>query len=321
MDVSVKTFTYVTATDVLKLSPPVQLAFYGGGKDVSCHADTIVISRSFIKTNEETGAGEERTFIYRFNLNGDEIRYANQVSEVEGKIAGGIYIDEKKGNLRTVTASDGGYNVYVFDKEMKCIDTVEDVLSGEEVKTVKYIGSRVYLVSGGKTSIIDFSKKLKAEDIVYVSTANLSNSLYEITESVILGIGYDTENKKTVLTLFDFSNPEDFRSTDVYELPSEYTIPAGNDGRCVMADSEKKIFGIPVVRTDKNTNNDVSLYLIFSIDAGTITAAGECIHDDAVVGDAAVRCVCVDGTIYTVSGEKIVAHSADDYKKISEAEF
>ena len=54
---------------------------------------------------------------------------------------------------------------------------------------------------------------------------------------------------------------------------------------------------------------------------GKIISAGECIHDDAVVGDAAARCICVGDTIYTVSGNKIVSHSVTDCKQISELEF
>ncbi len=313
-------FTYVTVTDISKFSAPVQFAFYGGGKYVSCHADTIVIPRRFIRTNEVTGAADDCTFIYRFNVNGDKISYANLVTEADGVIVGGIYVDEKKGNLRMVTSSNGGYNVYVFNEQMECIDAVEDILPEATVEKVKYISNRVYLVYGENTSIIDFSKKIDAESIVTVPTA-ISTNLYEVTSSVLLGVGFVGEEKKAVLTLFDFSNPENFTSTDEYELPEGYTFAAGNDGRCVMVDSDKKIFGIPVIRTDAETNNDVSSYLIFSVDGGKITSAGECIHDDAVVGDAAVRCICVGDTVYTVSGNRIVSHSADDYKQISVLEF
>ncbi len=320
-----KTFIYVTVTNVSAPSKSAQFAFHAGGKDVYCHADSIVFSKNFVRTNEVTGAAEDCTFVYRFNVKGDRISYANAVAEINGKIIGGLYADERNGNLKTVTVSDGGYNVYVHDKEMKCVDTVEDLLAGETVKTVKYIGSRVYLVYGEKTSIIDFSKKLKAENIVSVSTATLSNSLYEVTETVLLGVGIrndaDTGKNIAVLTLFDFSNPENFRSTDTLELSDEYVLAAGNDGRCVMVDSKKQIFGIPVIKADSQSHTDVSSYLIFSIEGGKIMQVGECIHDDAVVGDAAVRCVSTGDTVYTVSGEKIVSHSAENYKSISKVEF
>lgn len=323
-----KTFIYVTVTNVSAPSKSAQFAFHAGGKDVYCHADSIVFSKNFVRTNEVTGAAEDCTFVYRFNVKGDRISYANAVAEINGKIVGGLYADERNGNLKTVTVSDGGYNVYVHDKEMKCVDTVEDLLVGETVKTVKYIGNRVYLVygeNGEKTSIIDFSKKLKAENIVSVSTATLSNSLYEVTETVLLGVGIrngeDSGKSNAVITLFDFSNPEDFRSTDTLELSEEYVLAAGNDSRCVMVDSEKQIFGIPVIKADSQSHTDVSSYLIFSIEGGKIMQVGECIHDDAVVGDAAVRCVSTDDTVYTVSGKKIVSHSAEDYKAISKVEF
>ena len=315
-----RVFTYVTVTDVSAFSTPVQFAFYGGGKDVSCHADTIVIPKRFIKTDEASDAAEDCTIIYRFNVNGDKISYAKLVTEAEGVIVGGIYVDEKKGNLRMVTKSADGYNVYVFNNQMECVDAVENILSDITVEKVKYISNRVYLVYGENTSIIDFSKKLNAENIVTVPVA-ISTNLYEVTNSVLLGIGFAGEEKKAVLTLFDFSNPENFTSTDEYELPAGYSFAAGNDGRCIMIDSEKKIFGIPVIRTDAETNNDVSSYLIFSVEGGKITSAGECIHDDAVVGDSAVRCICVGDTVYTVSGNKIVSHSANECKQISELKF
>ncbi len=320
--VATSTFTYVTVTDISEFTAPIQFAVYGGGKDVFCYADTIVISRRIPggSTNDMTGAAEDSTCVYRFNVNGDEIRYANLVTEANGVIAGGIYVDEKRGNLRMVTSSNGGYNVYVFNEKMECIDAVEDILAEETVQSVKYIGNRLYLVYGENTSIIDFSKKLSAESIITVPTA-ISTNLYEVTSSVLLGIGFAGEEKTAVLTLFDFSNPENFTSTDKFELPAEYTFAAGNDGRSIMVDSSGKIFGIPVIRTDAGTNNEVSSYLIFSVENGKITFEDECIHDDAVVGDAAARCICINDTIYTISGNRIVSHSAENYEKISELEF
>lgn len=330
-------FLFVTVTEVSDFSSPVaQLAFFGGGKDVYCSSGAIVVAKGYIsdeEVNEKTGEPKRRTAIYRFNVNGSSIELAG-TGLVDGFIVNGFSVDESKGYLRAVTSVNGAHNVYVLNENMELVGGLEKVFPGETAKTVKYIGSKGYVVSGTngeKTMIIDFSKS-EPKVAGMISTKGFSDSLYEISDSMLLGVEILRNDNNTEsetgddysvinLTLFDVSDPENPKTASVYELSKEYYLAAGTDGRCVMIDSERQIFGLPIVKTDAETGNDISSCMLFSVADGKISLAGVCNHDSAVIGDAAVRSVCVGDTIYTVSGEKIVSFSAEDYKEISFVEI
>ena len=90
--------------------------------------------------------------------------------------------------------------------------------------------------------------------------------------------------------------------------------------------ADGKLFGFPIVEIHRNEDGpelQTSAYVLYKITENGIEEAGKYKHFDyePYVGDAAVRGTCIGGTLYTVSGEKVVAFSISDSSVISSTEL
>lgn len=74
-----------------------------------------------------------------------------------------------------------------------------------------------------------------------------------------------------------------------------------------MLAAEEEIFGIPVLKADKENGTEISAYVIFDVSGGKIAPLGTYNHDLSYIGDAAVRGTFIEDILYTVSGKKIVS--------------
>ena len=69
--------------------------------------------------------------------------------------------------------------------------------------------------------------------------------------------------------------------------------------------------------SSETLTKQISAYILFNVADGEITPVGTYNHDTAHTGDAAVRGICIGGTLYTVSGEKVTAFDVDASTLIS----
>ncbi len=317
-------YLFVTVTDISDSEAQVgKLAILGCGKEIYCSANSFAVTRGFVSVDaDENGEHTSFTEIYRFDINGSSIDFSESYV-VKGTLAGGISIDEKSGYLRAATADDKANNFYILNEKTEFVSGLTGIFPNEKIKSVKFIGSNAYFVAGEdseKTMIVDISDPTKPKVAGNISTEGFSHELYAVSDTALLGIGA-AKGSDTTITLFDVSNPENPNAASVYTLGKENTILYGADKRCVMVDSEKKLFGIPVVKQDAETGTEVSAYVLFSVSDGKITPVGTYNHDDSYTGDAAVRGTCIDKTLYTVSGERVVAFSIDECKAVSSLEI
>lgn len=301
-------FLFITVTDVSDLKKPVgRLAVLGSGKDVYCLENTVAVARGF--TSEETKPEvKSLTEIYRFETGGSEIAFAGSFV-ANGSLSGGISIDEENGNIKLLTYDAGANNFYILNKKMEYVSGLTGIFPNEKVKSIKYIGSNAYFVAGDdneKTVIVDISDPSKPKAAGNISTEGFSQELYAVSDTALLGIG-SAENGSVRISLFDVSNPNNPEAVSEYILEGSFSLPSVDDGRCVLLDSEKMLFGIPVVNHTAATDTDISAYILFNVADGKITPVGTYNHDTSCTGDAAVRGLCVGNTLYTVSGEKVAA--------------
>lgn len=319
-------FLFVTVTDVSNLSSDVaSLAFFGGGRNVYISGNAIVVSKEYVsdeKIDEKNSEAKKRTVFYRFNANGSFVELAG-TGIVDGFVVGSVCVDDDKGYLRAVTFVNGAHNVYVLNENMELVGGLEKIFSGEDAKTVKYIGNKGYVVSGSdeeKMMIIDFSKS-EPKVAGTVSAKGFPDKLYEISDELLLGVE-NSENEKTIkLILFDVSDSENPKISSTFELSDEYEFAAENDVHCVMTDTEKQMWALSLVKTDGETGERFSTCAVFGIDKGQILFNGECVHSANADGDVALRSVCAGDAIYTVSGKKTAAFSFSDFKEVSEVEL
>lgn len=313
-------YLFITVTDISDLQAPVgKLAVLGSGKEIYCSAHTIAVARGFVSVDaDKNGAHSSLTEIYRFNISGASIAFSGSYI-VKGSLAGGISVDENSGYLRAATAEAGSNSLYILNEKMEFVSGLTGILPNEKIKSVKFIGSNAYFVAGGdneKTVIIDFSDPSKPAAAGSISTDGFSQELFAVSNSALLGIGSASDNSISI-SLFDVSDTENPKTAAVYTLEGEFSMPSADDARCIMLDADKKLFGLPIVKHNPSAGTDISAYILFDVSAGAITPVGTYNHDTSYTGDAAVRGVCINDTLYTVSGERVVAFSIDECTVIS----
>ena len=313
-------YIFITVTDISDFDNPVgRLAILGSGKQFYCSESAIIATREFVSVeNDENGVFPSLTEIYRFNISGSSISFAGSYV-VEGSIIGGVSVGSKNGYMSAVTAVADSSNIYVFDSDMQFVSGLKQIFTGKKVDEVKFIGNKGYISSADETMIIDLSAPKLPKVAGTIPTKLFAGNLYEISETKLLGISTDADGS-AVFRLFDVSDAENPSVSSEYKLEKESSELLSSDSRSVMTVPGENVFGVPVV-TNNKSGAEISVYMLFDVSDGKITSAGSCLHDESYVGDAAVRAVCINGTVYTVSGEKIVAFTADNCEKASVCEI
>ncbi len=313
-------YIFITVTDISDFDNPVgRLAILGSGKQFYCSESAIIATRGFVSVEpDENGAFPSLTEIYRFNVSGSSISFAGSYV-VEGSLVGGVSVSGKNGYMSAVTAVADSSNIYVFDKDMEFISGLRQIFPGKKVDGVRFIGNKGYISSADETMIIDLSAPKLPKVAGTIPSKLFAGNLYEISETKLLGISTDADGS-AVFRLFDVSDAENPSVSSEYKFDKVSSGLLSSDSRSVMTVSDGNIFGVPVL-TNNKSGVENSVYMLFDVSDGKITSAGLCLHDESYVGDAAVRALCINGTIYTVSGEKIVAFTADNCEKASVCEI
>lgn len=313
-------FLFITVTDTSDLSKPVgRLAVLGSGKEVYCLEHTVAVARGFVSVESDSKAEHKTlTEIYRFEISGSEIKFTGSCV-IKGSLAGGISADKESGNLKFLACESGSNNFYVLNEKMEFVSGLTGIFPNEQIKSIKYIGSNAYFVAGDdneKTVIVDISDPSKPKAAGNISTDGFSQELYAVSDTALLGVCSDEDGSASIV-LFDVTNPNSPEAVSSYVLEGEVALPSAGDGRCVLLDSEKMLFGIPVVSRNPATDAEISAYILFNVADGSITPVGTYNHDTSFTGDAAVRGICIGGTLYTVSGERVVAFDIENSTLIS----
>lgn len=308
-------YIFITVTDISNLTSPVgHLAILGSGKQLYCSSRAVTVARNFVSVDTE----ESLTEIYRFNLKGSSIVFGGSYV-TEGSLIGGLSIDESSGYLRAATSAGDTVNIYILDEGMQFVSGLKKSFPDKKITGIRFIGNSVYVVLGEETMIIDLSDPSALKPAATIASVQFTGDLYAISDTTLLGIL--CENESVTFSLFDISAPANPKEAAKYTLDSSYRMISAGDSRSVLIISDKNMFGIPVTSHNSEAQADVSAYILFSVSGGRIAPAGIYNHDEAFIGDAAVRSECIGNVIYTVSGEKVSAFSIDSGSVIASAEI
>lgn len=314
-------YIFITVTDISDFASPVgRLAIIGSGKRIYCSEGAITVTREFVTVAAEDGeSGGSLTEITRFNVDGSSVSLAGTYV-VEGSLIGGVSVNAKNDYMMFAFEGSDSCNVYILDKNMEFVSGRGEIFPGQKIDAVKFIGQKGYITSGGETMIINLSMPKYVKGAGIIPSKLFTGNLYEISESKLLDI-YTDDNGKVTFRLFDISDLENPTDAAKYVTEDNYTVLSSLDSRSIMVVSEKEMFGVPVVVKNIEKGTETSAYLIMDVSDGTIKPVGLCRHEESYVGDAAVRALYNDGTIYTVSGQKIEAFSIDTLENISGCEI
>jgi len=170
------------------------------------------------------GNGNSDSRIYKFEIDGLDVK-PSAIGEVKGFIYNRFQLDEYKGYLRISTYEweyiNNGLvkrrsytNIFVLDNRMQIVGSITKIAESEYLYSTRFMNDYAYLVTFRRIDplfIVDLSNPRKPEIIGELKLPGFSKMLQPIWNDLLIGIGYETDNKTHILSfkisLFDVSEP------------------------------------------------------------------------------------------------------------------
>ncbi|MGF7036302.1 putative secreted protein with C-terminal beta-propeller domain [Paenibacillus mucilaginosus] len=226
--------------------------------------------------------------IYKFGLDGGTTRYEGRGS-VPGHPLSQFSMDEHDGYFRIATTTGSSWrtdegtsknNVYVLDEAMKITGSLEDLAPGERIYSVRYMGSRAYMVTFRQVDplfAIDLSDPRAPKTLGQLKIPGYSDYLHPYDENHLIGFGKEavvakpepgftgepaafTQGMK--MALFDVSdpaNPKELFKETIGDRGTESELL--HNHKALLFSKEKNLLAFPVTVMeikDKNAAGSVS---------------------------------------------------------------
>lgn len=244
---------------------------------------------------------------------------ARAQGKFDGYLNDSFSIDEYEGNLRVVT-TDGDTNaVYVLDKDLEIIGSLEDLAKDERVYSARFMGEIGYFVTFRETDplfSVDLSDPKKPEIVGELKIPGFSEYLHFYGENQLLGIGMNVDEKTMItdgvkLTMFDISDKTDVKEANTCILENVYSTEVGYDYKAALVDPGRNIIGFA------GYTEGGQRYFLFEYDK---KEGFTCNMEEDINGNGmrSTRGVYIGDVIYVVQGNIIEAYSLKDYKKVDD---
>jgi len=219
--------------------------------------------------NIEIQKETEKTIVHKINVDENNIEYQG-VGEVPGNVLNQFSMDEFDGYFRIATTTGNWRetslnHLYVLDKNLKIIGSVEDLAEGERIYSARFIEDRAYMVTFRQVDplfVIDLKNPEKPEVLGYLKITGFSDYLHPYDENHIIGIGKSATEEGRVtgmkIALFDVS--------DVANPAEEAKIEIGGRGtdsnalyehKAFLFDKNKNLLVLPIqVYEEKEMSNE-----------------------------------------------------------------
>ena len=261
-------FSVITSLDI---SSPEDFI---DNKAVLGSAGDIYISNEnvyFAALNSESG-----TDIIKFSYNEGNIK-GEAFGNVDGAIKDSFAMDEFQGNLRVATSSiDNGNAIYVLDKSLKEIGSVEGITIGESIYSSRYLGDIAYFVTYEKKDpliAVDLSNPASPKVLSELTVTGFSEYLHFWNKNLLIGIGEETnpdtgESLGVKISMYDISDPANIKVENELVMDKYGFTSAESNHKAVLIDPEKNIIGIPV-ESDYESDGYYVDYLVLSYNEET----------------------------------------------------
>lgn len=305
---------------------------------------------------DENKAPTVSTGLYRFAIDGASITAAGQGS-VPGSIINQFAMDEHDGYFRIATTSGDAWggegaqslnHVYVLDQNLQLAGQVNDLASGEQIKSVRFMGEQVFLVTFRTVDplfVIDLSQPTQPVVLGELKIPGYSTYLHPYAEDLLLGFGYDVDADGDMLyhgglkvSLFDIS--------DFNQPREQSTIILGGSGshsellynhKSLLFDRERNMIAFPVMLTKEGAggvtreySNPVfqGLVILYVDETGQLKVRGQVSHitesdmdKDFFYTDQIQRAATMGSTLFTFSARQIQSHTLDTLSRLGSVEL
>lgn len=322
----------------------------GGNFYIACQQYGYTVTKaSGVNMAQFTGTNN-KTELLRFALADGKVTFTGSFS-VNGALLNQFSMDETGGIFRVATTSRSTEkpqnNVYLYDGDLKLTGSLENLAPGETMHSVRFMGSRAYLVTFRTVDplfALDLSNPKAPRVLGQLKIPGFSDYLQPWSDTLLIGFGKDTVEsgnmayyKGLKLSLFDVSdplNPKELYSYKIGDRGSSSQVL--NDHRALLFSRERNIIGIPVtvMQLPAGAQNNAQAYGEFKYDGyyvlgldmnkgfylrGSVThmAGGQTQNDLYAQGLSVLRGAYAGNVLYTVSNAKVIANSLTDFSQLS----
>ena len=234
---------------------PANMTIMTGG------ASSMYVSLNDIYVTYPSSDGQG-TAIYRVHINENTLTF-----EAQGKVPGSVLnqysMDEYNGYFRLATTSwtNGPQqnNVYVLNMSLAVVGKLENLATGENLHSARFMGDKCYLVTFIKTDplfVIDLSQPNAPKKLGELHIPGYSDYLHPYDETHLIGVGKETVEASEgdfawyqglKLSLFDVSNVNEPKQLSNYTIGDRGTdSPVLSDPKAFLFDKSKNLLVIPV---------------------------------------------------------------------------
>lgn len=292
---------------------------------------------------EEIAKEIEKTVIHKISINNGNIEYKTN-GEAPGYVLNQFSMDEYENNFRIATTtgnwrSESSNHVYILDSNLNIIGKLEDLVKGERIYSVRFIGNKGYLVTFRQIDplfVIDLSNPSNPIVLGYLKIPGVSDYLHPYDETHVIGVGRDATEQGRVqgmkLSLFDVSDVSNPKEVSKYIIGERGTSSeALYDHKAFLFSKEKNLLVIPVSLAEKEYQQNWQGAFVFNVDLnngfvlkGRITHANETLNKTDYYYDYLSqirRSLYIDDVLYTVSSRMVKMNSLNNLNEINKVEL
>jgi len=272
----------IAAFNVTKNEPANIESYLGAGNQVYSSTTNLYITK--VKYDYEKY--DVNTEIYKFNLNEAKCTF-EKTGTVPGSVLNQFSMDEKDGYFRIATTDSASWNnedntnnLYVLNNNLEIVGKVEGLAPGERIYSVRFMGSRAYMVTFVQTDplfVIDLSEPTNPKVLGELKIPGYSKYLHPYDDTHLIGIGEDTKvvnygygdvvtTDGMKMSLFDVTDPNN---------PKEmYTVKIGEKGtyseilynhKALLFSKEKNLIAFPISITEEEYNVTFQGAIVYNI--------------------------------------------------------
>ena len=301
-----------------------------------------------------TRSGEDpgdESVIHRFSLNNGIVSY-EATGTFPGSLLNQFSLDEYDNHIRVATTNSwytgdewtSDNNVYVLTPDLNITGSLEHLASGEQIYAARFMGDLLYLVTYEQMDplfVIDLSNPDQPGILGELKIPGYSDYLHPFDATHIIGIGKDTTESEwggvipagVKIALFDVSDLTNPREVDHRIIGEKGSTSAVLDdhhafllnmNRSIMVLPVKEVVRVPVPVSSYNESYTTAAWqgaYVFGIDPEQgFTEKGKVeqapVKPDQYWSDSTVqRSVVMDGNLYTVSKDRIIASDLENPSK------
>lgn len=371
---NIDSLTHIVSLDVSSLGFTQKSFLIGNTQDIYMSKNHIYLVYTsyeysfFLFDSPRVNRDQQITRIHKIQVENDEITYIAS-GEVPGRLVNQFSMDEHNTYFRIATTTGfiwdeenpSQNNVFILDDQLSIVSSIQDIATGEEIYSARFMGDKAYLVTFKNVDpffTLDLSDPYDPQVLGELKIPGYSDYLHPYDDEYIIGIGKDAiaSNdpnfawfqgvKLALFNVSDFDNPTLVDTVIIGDRGT--STPVLYDHKALLFDREKQLLVLPasvheLPEREKKGEANPSAYGHFSYQGAyvyNVTPEGFSFRDRIThLNESTLsslqnnywyhwntkgyvyRTLYINNVLYTISEEMLKAHQLDTLEYITEVPF